>query len=347
MLKMAASGSIPVNPKLLGEMTVSMLRGEEGFQRKEIEKLMEWLVTEPRFDVVNLPYSLLLGLAEPIKRVLKVPVCCTLQGDDLFLDMLGEPWRQQSMDLIRGAAVLVDAFMPVSQYYMEYMPGYLGIPASKMRLVPLGINLTGYSARAPKLAGPFTIGYLARIAPEKGLHVLCDAYRQLRTRPGVGPSRLIAAGYLPPEHQGYLDGITGRLREWGLESEFEYVGEVDRARKIEFLQGLDVLSVPTTYKEPKGIFLLEAMAAGVPVVQPRRGAFPEIVGATGGGLIVEPDSPDALADGLLALWRDPALAAALGAAGAVGVREHYGVERMAEAAEAVYRELAGALSAQR
>ena len=103
-----------------------------------------------------------------------------------------------------------------------------------------------------------------------------------------------------------------------------------------------MLSVPTTYDEPKGMFLLEAMANGVPVVQPRRGAFPEIVERTGGGLIVDADDPDALAEGLLALWRDPARAAALGAAGAAGVREHYTAGRMAEDVEAVYRELVAA-----
>jgi glycosyltransferase involved in cell wall biosynthesis len=341
VIKMASRRQIRVDPQSLGEMTVSMLRGEGGLQRKEIDKLLAWLRTEAPFDVVNLPYTLLLGLAEPLKRTLKRPICCTLQGEDLFLDGLGEPWRTQSMALIRDASRHVDAFLPVSRYYYDYMPGYLGIPRDKMRLVPLGINLDGYSPRPPRSAGPFTIGYFARVAPEKGLHVLVDAYRRLRARPGLGESRLLAAGYLAPEHKGYLDGILGDLRTWGLDGQFEYRGEVDRAQKIEYLRSLDVLSVPATYEEPKGIFLLEAMANGVPVVQPRRGAFPEVVDATGGGIIVDADNPEALADAWLELWRHPARAAALGAAGAAGVRQHYNVGKMAEAAEAVYRELSG------
>jgi glycosyltransferase involved in cell wall biosynthesis len=338
-LKIASKRQIKVDPQSLGEMTVSMLQGEQGFQRKEIGKLLDWLTREPAFDVVNLPYTLLLGLAEPLKRALKSPICCTLQGEDLFLNGLGEPWRRQSMDLIRAASRHVDAFLPVSRYYRDYMPGYLGIPREKMRLVPLGINLEGYSPRPPRGSGPFTVGYFARMAPEKGLHVLVDAYRRFRLRPGIGESRLLAAGYLAPEHKTYLDGIQADLRTWGLEGQFEYRGEVDRAQKIEFLRSLDVLSVPATYDEPKGIFLLEAMANGVPVVQPRRGAFPEVVETTGGGIIVDADNPEALADGWLELYRDPARATALGAAGAAGVREHYNVGRMAEAAESVYQEL--------
>ena len=340
-LRMATNRRIKVDPGNLGELTVSMLRGERGFQRKEIRKLLDWLVTEPRFDVVNLPYTLLLGLAEPIKRVLKVPVCCTLQGEDLFLDGLGDPYRKQSLDLIREAALHVDAFLAVSEYYFDYMPKYLGIPADKMRLAPRGINLQGYEPRRSAPSGPFTIGYFARIAPEKGLHVLCEAYRRLRARADApGPVRLVAAGYLAPEHEPYLEGIRRQMNDWGLGAEFEYRGELDRAAKIAFLESLHVMSVPATYAEPKGIFLLEAMAIGVPVVQPRHGAFPEIVTRTGGGLLVDPGNPDALVDGWLAIWRDPALAAALGSAGAVGVREHYHVGRMAETVEAIYRDLA-------
>ena len=347
VIRMASKRQIKVDPESLGELTVSMLKGEAGFQRKEIHKLLDWLKREAPFDVVNLPYTLLLGLAEPLKRALGVPVCCTLQGEDLFLDGLGEPYKRQALDLIRTAAVHVDAFLPVSRYYREYMPGYLGLPSEKMRLVPLGITLDGYAPRPQNRSDTFTIGYFARVAPEKGLHVLAEAYRALRSRPGVGRSRLVAAGYLAPEHQPYLRAVQDRLRAWGLDGDFEYRGELDRAQKIAFLHGLDVLSVPATYQEPKGMFLFEAMANGVPVVQPRRGAFPEIVENTGGGLIVEPDDPEALADGILALWRDPDRSAALGAAGAEGVRRFYSVARMAEAAEQVFEALVDRESARK
>ena len=338
-LRLATRRQISVDPKSLGEMTVSMLKGERGFQAKEIGKLLDWLKTEERFDVINLPYSLLLGLAEPMKRELEAPICCTLQGDDLFLDQLGEPYRTQSMEIIRACSAHVDAFLPVSKYYLDFMPGYLGIPATKMRLATLGVNADGFRVRPQPPDGPFTIGYLARIAPEKGLHALAEAYCRLRLRRQTENTRLIAAGYLAAEHQSYLEGARSILRKAGLDGEFEYRGEVDLAAKIAFLHELHVLSVPAPYHEPKALFLMEAMACGVPVVEPRVGAFPEIIDRTGGGLIVDPGA-DALADGILAIRRDPALARALGAAGAAGVREHYTVARMAEQVEAVYREVA-------
>jgi glycosyltransferase involved in cell wall biosynthesis len=340
-IRLATKRQIKVDAKSLGEMTVSMLRGEQGFQAKEIAKLLEWLREEPPFDVINLPYSLLTGLAEPLKRELRVPICVTLQGDDLFLDQLGEPYRRESMELIRRWSTYVDAYVAVSQYYLDFMPDYLGIPRTKMRLARLGINLDGYVQRVARPGGPFTIGYLARIAPEKGFHRLVDAYVRLRKRSGPGGTRLIAAGYLPPEHEEYLAAARATLRGAGLDGEFEYRGEIDRDTKVRFLQEVDVLSVPTTYREPKGLFLFEAMASGVPVVQPRHGAFPEIIERTGGGMLVDSDDPQALCEALAALQSDPGLAEALGKAGASAVRSHYSVQNMAEQVEAVYRELAG------
>jgi glycosyltransferase involved in cell wall biosynthesis len=336
ILSLASRRSISTNPKMLGEMTVSVLKGEDGFQRKEIHKLIDWLKQEPLPDVISLPYSLLLGLAGPLKRELNVPICCTLQGEDLFLDSLKEPYRAQALDLIRSHIKHVDLFLPISEFYAEFMPGYLGIPSEKMRVVPIGINLQGFEAAKAKRNGSFTVGFLGRIAPEKGLHVLAEAYKLMRDDIGQGDVRFEAAGWMAADCKSYLSDIKKRFDEWGLAAEFNYRGVLDRPQKIEFLRTLDVMSVPATYDEPKGVSLLEAMACGVPLVQPRRGAFTEIVEKTSGGLLVEPDNAQSLADGMLKIFRDRSLADELSANGARGVRENYSAAHMADRALEAY-----------
>ncbi len=340
VIRAFASRAVSVDAKVLGEMTVSTLRGEEGFQAKEVRKLVRFLKGQPRYEVVVLPMSLLIGLAPPLRRELGRPIVCTLQGEDLFLEGLGEPFRSQAKELIRRHAPAVDGFVATSDYYSDFMAGYLGLPREKIHTVPLGINLGGLEASPRERSGPFTIGYLARVAPEKGLDLLAAAYRILRRERGLPPSRLEVAGYLAPEHKAYLSGIEASVREWGLEGELRYRGEVDRAQKIAFLRSIDVLSVPSPYAEPKGLYVLEAMGSGVPVVQPRHGAFPEVLARTGGGLLFAPKDPSDLADQILALARDPARAAELGRRGAEGVRRHYTVGRMAERTVEVYQHVA-------
>jgi glycosyltransferase involved in cell wall biosynthesis len=330
VLSLASRRSISTNPKMLGEMTVSVLRGENGFQSKEIDKFIEWTRTEAPPDVVNLPYTLLLGMAKPLKQALKVPIVCTLQGEDLFLDGLQEPYRTDALDLIREHIKHVDSFLSVSEYYARFMPGYLGIPQEKIQVVPLGINPQGFELREQKRSAPFTVGFLARIAPEKGLHVLAEAYRILRKSGELPEARLEAAGYMAADCKPYLDEIQKRMKDAGFESEFHYRGVLDRDDKIAFLRKLDVMSVPATYDEPKGVSLLEAMACGVPLVQPGRGAFTEIVENTGGGLLVKPDDPESLAEGILKVINDQKLAEELSANGFRGVREQYTAANMAD-----------------
>lgn len=341
VLKIAAKRQIRIDPTFLGEMTVSMLKGADGYQRKEVDKLVRFLKHESTFDVVNLPFALLIGLARPIKDALGCPVVCTLQGEDLFLDQLHEPWKAQARELIRQAVPHVDQFIAVSEYYAKFMVQYFGIPQERITVVPIGINVEGHRAAPLRTTAPFTIGYFARIAPEKGLHVLCDAYHRLRHREGVPETRLVAAGYLLDEHREYLAGCQHRMRDWGLDGHFTYAGAPDREGKIALLQSFDVFSVPTTYADPKGLFLLEAMANGLPVVQPRHGAFPEIIARTG-GVLVPPEEPDSLADALHKLLVDRAGAAKLGAEAAAGVRAFYTVNQMAASAEAVYTKVTGA-----
>ena len=341
-LKMAARRSIPVNPRLLGELTVSMLEGEDGHQSKELLKLIHWLKNEAPPDCINLPNSLLISLAGPIKKALGRPVCCTLQGEDLFLSGLEDAYRERSLELIRANIEHVDGFIAVSEYYAGFMSDYLGIPKSKIHIVPLGINTEDFKAKERSASDIFKVGFFARVAPEKGLHVLCEAYKQLRSRPDAPKATLEVAGYLAPEHKPYLKAIERQMKEWGYADEFHYRGALDRQEKVEFLRNLDVMSVPATYDEPKGLSLLEAMACGVPVVQPRRGSFTEVIEKTRGGILVEPDAAQSLADGLLTIWKNPSLADELGHNGFEGVRKHYSVARMADRALEVYDSLRGA-----
>jgi glycosyltransferase involved in cell wall biosynthesis len=338
LLKFVTRLGLSVDPANLGELAVSMLLGARGVLRKEILRLARFLAKEFVPEIVNLPNSLLISLAPAIKAERNVPICCTLQGEDLFLNSLGEPFRSRSLQIIREQTQYVDAFISVSHFGARSMADLLDIPRERIHVVPLGINFDGFAAAKPK-DQPFTIGYLARIAPEKGLRFLCDAYQILRSHENLPPSQLWAAGYLAPEHKSYLDGIRNDMDSKGLSNQFAYHGELDRLGKQKFLGNLSVFSVPEPYADPKGLFLLEAMASGIPVVQPRRGAFSEIIETTGGGILVEPDNPNALAQAFLDLWNDPAKRIELGAQGYRSVRAHYSATKMAEAAVSVYQSI--------
>jgi len=291
-------------------------------------------------------------------------VCCTLQGEDIFLGGLRGSYRSQAFELIRAAVPFVDRFIAVSDYYAGHMSRLLAIPGAKIDVVPLGINLTGFEPGVGPESRGFTIGYFGRIAPEKGVHLVCEAYRRLRhgnTRasnrlrqgsggppkrhakaedPGRRPTecRLEIAGYLGPEHASYFDSLRTQLCEWAVEDGVQYRGELDRQQKIDFLKSLDVLAVPAVYDDPKGLPLIEAMACAVPVVATRRGTYTEILQRTGGGILVAPDDIDGLVDALHRL-RDDEYRQELGRRGANAVREQYSASAMAERALEVYSRL--------
>jgi glycosyltransferase involved in cell wall biosynthesis len=356
LIKTFADRSVSTDPRLLGDLTISMLQGEDGVLRREFDKLRAWAAAEPAPDVLNLTNSMLIALARPLGEALGRPVCCTLQGEDLFLEGLTEPYRGRALELIRRQTRYVDRFIAVSDYYAAFMSRYLQVPPQRIAVVPIGINLAGFEQPNEAVPGTesedaggagreeqagvdrlFRVGYLARIAPEKGLLQLAEAFARFRKRAPEARARLDAAGYLAPANRPYLDEIRRSMERGG--HDFVYHGAVDRAGKLAFLRQVDVLSVPATYDEPKGLSLLEAMASQVPVVQPRRGSFTEIVERTGGGLLVAPDDAESLADGLYTLWRDRALRVRLGRRGAEGTRAHYTIQGAADRLVRVYEDV--------
>ncbi len=340
LISWLANRASTTDARSLGELTLSMLRGEHGHQSKELSKLIRWLVEEVRPDIIQLSNALLLGMVHEIREALNVPVVVGLSGEDIFLEKLPEPFRTQSQEEMRRRAGDVSAFVSMNQYYAEYMRDYLQVDPRVLHVIPPGLDLRGHADTPPETSNPQrTIGFLARICEDKGLHKLIDAFAILAKDPSLSDVKLRAAGYLGPADQAYFEAQRRRIEKLGLSDRFEYAGELDRRQKIEFLQSLEVMSLPTVYRESKGLSVVEALANAVPVVLPAHGGFTEIIDDTGGGLLCQPNDPDSLAQALKQLLTDPRQARQLGSAGHAAVRTRYSAEVMVERTTALYREL--------
>ncbi|MBA4186573.1 MAG: hexosyltransferase [Planctomycetaceae bacterium] len=332
LLKWVSRFAVRTKYSELGQLTISMLQGTHGKQQKEVAKLTEWLASSVKPDVVVLTNALLSGVAPEIRRALGLPVVVTFQGDDIFLDALPVADRTKCFDLIRSNCTDVAGFISTSRAYADHMAGYIGLPRDRFHVVHPGLNLAGHGG--PSATQPdqiLTIGYFARICPEKGFHNLVDAFIQLRRLPGMPLVKLKASGWLGENNQPFFNEQVKKLEHAGLIADFEHVASPNHDDKVKFLRSIDVFSVPTTYHEPKGLYVLEAWANGVPVVQPRHGSFPELIESTGGGLLVEPDNAAALAEGLRQMLSDHSLRERCGRAGEAAVRERFTAATMATA----------------
>ncbi|MFO0825844.1 MAG: glycosyltransferase family 4 protein [Gemmataceae bacterium] len=320
----------------LGQLTISMLQGTHGKQRKEVSELTDWLATEVKPEAVVLTNALLSGVVPELRRTLDVPVWVTFQGDDIFLDALPTPDRNRCCELIRSNCANVAGFISTSRAYADFMAGYIGVPRDAIHIVYPGLNLHGHGGgSAVRREHPLTIGYFARICQEKGFHNLVDGFIQLRQMPGAPPAKLKVSGWLGENNRPFFQEQVKKLKMAGLAADFEHVECPTHDDKVAFLRSIDVFTVPTSYHEPKGLYILEAWANGVPVVQPRHGSFPELIEASGGGILVEPDNPAALAAGLRQLLEDDDLRERCGCAGEAAVRERFHADAMAAATVAV------------
>jgi glycosyltransferase involved in cell wall biosynthesis len=336
LLRWASRFARNTRPDQLGDMTVSMLQGRSGKQRKEVRKLVRWLASDFRPDAVILTNVLLSGMVPELRHEWGGPILGTLQGDDIFLEALPADDRRRAVELIRQNCEAVDGYFATSGYYADFMAGYLGLPRERMHVVRPGINLKGHGGpREFRDRPPFTLGYFARICPDKGFHNLVDAYLLLRKMPDAPACRLRVSGWLGENYRPFFDEQMNKLRDAGLAAEVEHVECPTHADKVRFLQSLDVLSVPTTYREPKGLYVLEALANGVPVAQPAHGSFPELIEATGGGVLVEPENPAALAAGIRQLLKDAPLRRRLAEDGRKTFQARFTAEAMARETVAV------------
>ncbi len=300
----------------LGDLTIDLLRGSVGPQQAAIRELIDFLCDDLQPDVVLFSNALLSGIVPELKSRFSGRIACLLQGDDIFLDALKEPWKSQARELVSQNAAGFDRLFTHSRYYTEFMARYLNLPQTRFRTIPLTIdadpmrmNDDMHVERQPNdvvtaIGTPgirrTTIGYFARICPEKGaFHFLDAAADVVAQRNDID---FVIAGFLPELHRTQFEkrlrtvqktAGAGRIRSEG--------SPASRNEKFRILRSFDWLCVPTQYHEPKGLYVLEAALAGVPALLPNHGAFPERIADLKSGRLYEPGSRKALMDAILNL----------------------------------------------
>lgn len=340
VLRFAARRAGSTRASGLEAMTLSVLRGEQGDQQAELDTLVNWLTAEQP-DVVHLSNALLLGLARRIRQNVNVPLVCTLQDEDTWINAMSREGRSAVQDLMAERAKDVDAFCVVSESYAEVAAEVLRIGRDRMTVIPLGIDVSAYTPPSTSPPDPPVIGYLSRMSESLGFGILVKAFIALKKDRRFRDVRLRATGGHTGDDRAFLRDVRDELKLAGLLPYVEILDQFDARDRPDFLRSLTALSVPVPRGEAFGAYVLEALAAGVPVVQPRAGAFPEILAVSGGGILVPPDDPGALADALASLIVDPQRRRALGMEGAHGVRESFTVQRMAREMLQLYERVRG------
>jgi glycosyltransferase involved in cell wall biosynthesis len=328
LLKWASGRAASTRAEEVGDLMLSMLRGEDGHQAGELATLIAWLKTQPKPDAICLSNALLIGLARRLRRELGAPVFSMLQGEDAYLDSMPEPQRSAAWELLAERARDVERFITPSRYFAERMAGRLRVAPGRICVMTNGIKLADFPEDLPPEPNPPVLGFFARMCKDKGLDLLVDAYLDLRRGNRVPGLKLKVGGGCGPGDEPFVAEQRRKLEQAGVAADAEFHPNVDRQGKIGFLRSLSVLSVPALYGEAFGLYLIEAMAAGVPVVQPRVAAFPEIIEAAQSGLLAEA-SPRDLADKIEYVLTHPKVRRDLAVNGQRAARANYGVEHMA------------------
>lgn len=338
MLRLAAKMSGSTNAKGLEDMTVSMLLGEDGKQHEELERMVDWIAHNCKPDIIHISNALLLGLAHKLKKKLNVPVVCSLQDEDVWVDVMHETFRDKVWQLMAEKATEVDGFIAVSHYFASRMKKTMHIPEHKLNTIHLGVNPADYTFEA-KGKGERNIGFISRMCHENGMDILVEAFILLKKEKRFSDVNLLLTGGSTGADTDYIKENTSKLEAAGLAGSFEIQEEFEGKARHIFFSRVSMISVPVRNGEAFGLYLIEAMASGVPVVQPRLGAFPEIVGISGGGVVYDYNNPVSLAKALALLLDSPENVEKLSVQARKGVEMHFDIAKHAREMSALYEDM--------
>jgi glycosyltransferase involved in cell wall biosynthesis len=338
VLKYAARKAGSTRAHGLESLTESMLKGMEGMQGEELKEIVNYLKNHEKPDLVHFSNALLLGMAEEIRREVKVPVVCSLQDEDVWIDAMDPGSRDKLWRLVSEKAAGTDALIAVSYYYAGVIKQKMNIPEDKIHVVPIGVDPGQYTYRQPA-SGSRVIGYLSRICEENGFEILVDAFIRIKSDPRFHDVRLRVTGGHTGDDKSFIRRQIKKLKRNGLLQDVEFPGDFSFPGLSDFFVGLTVLSVPVLKGEAFGLYQLESLASGVPLVQPALGAFPEIISLSGGGLIYFPNNAETLASNLMSLITDKDRLNMLSISGRKAVEEQYDCAKITQKLVSVYTSL--------
>ncbi len=338
MMKMAASMAGSTRAKGLEDMTISMLLGEQGEQKEELDKMVNWIAEHCQPDIIHISNALLLGLARRLKEKTGVPVLCSLQDEDVWVDAMQPKFQQKIWDLMHERAEDVDALVAVSNFFAETMKKRMNLTDEKMHTFYLGVDAEDYHFISTKEKHR-NVGYISRMCHENGFDIVVDAFIELKKKPGFEDVKLIATGGSTGDDAKYIKEQKRKIRENNLEDTFEIIDEFEGDARHIFFKKVILVSVPVRIGEAFGMYLLESMASGVPVVQPALGAFPEIVELSGGGVTYMLNSPEKLSETWAELLSNPEKLEKLSHDGLEGTKKKFNIHNHAAEIIGLYEKL--------
>lgn len=313
----------------LGSMTVSTLKGLEGFQKKEIDHLIKFLKSKEKPDIIMISNVLLTGLIKPLKEAVDCKVVVTLQGEDTFLDSLPQPWCKEAWDLIRENCAHADLFLPVSHYHFKLMNARLNLPSEKVEVVYNGLKLENFKPSSfPD--NPPVLGMLSRLIPGKGLDMLTEAFIHIRQNNLIPDLKLKVAGSKTKSEDAFLNSVQEKLKVAGFIDHVNFAYNISEEEKIDFLAGLTIFSTPAEYGESFGLYVIEAVASSLPVVQPDSAAFPELLGHLDCGVMYKTGDHIDLATKIVEAYNNLDTEKARASKAAIKVKQEFSECAMAE-----------------
>jgi glycosyltransferase involved in cell wall biosynthesis len=338
VLKFAAKKSGSTRAHGLEKLTESMLLGQQGHQNHELAQLVDFLKNHQKPDIVHFSNALLLGMAKQIREEVNVPVVFSLQDEDVWIDAMEESWRERIWQLMAEKSRDVDAFIAVSSWFAGIMQAKMHIPSDKIHIVHIGVNPGNYIYSSPATS-PQTIGYLSRICEENGFEILADAFILLKSDPQFETLKLKITGGMTGDDKPFLHRQMKKFEKKNLLKDVEIQHEFTTDDLKSFFKSVSVLSVPVLKGEAFGLYQIEALASGVPLVQPDLGAFPEIIKASGGGVIYSPNSAEAMAEKMEEVLSDSGKLLEMSISGRKAVEEIFNCSKLTQNMTDIYQHI--------